>query len=99
MAPTASLYPSGDEDAQLLGREAHLRSIIDTIPDAMIVIDERGHILSFSAAAERMFGYAESDVLGENVSALMPSPDRERHDLYLARYLATGERKIIGIGA
>lgn len=98
MAPTASLYPSGDEDAQLLGREAHLRSIIDTIPDAMIVIDERGHILSFSAAAERMFGYAESDVLGENVSALMPSPDRERHDLYLARYLATGERKIIGIG-
>lgn len=98
MAPTASLNPSGDEDAQLLGREAHLRSIIDTIPDAMIVIDERGHILSFSAAAERMFGYAESDVLGENVSALMPSPDRERHDLYLARYLATGERKIIGIG-
>jgi two-component system sensor kinase FixL len=98
MAPTASLYPSGDEDAQLLGREAHLRSIIDTIPDAMIVIDERGHILSFSAAAERMFGYAESDVLGENVSALMPSPDRERHDLYLARYLATGTAKIIGIG-
>ena len=98
MAPTASLYSSGNGDAQLLGREAHLRSIIETIPDAMIVIDERGHILSFSAAAERMFGYAESDVLGENVSALMPSPDRERHDLYLARYLATGAAKIIGIG-
>lgn len=98
MAPTASLYASGDEDARLLGREAHLRSIIDTIPDAMIVIDERGHILSFSAAAERMFGYSEADVLGENVSALMPSPDRERHDLYLARYLATGAAKIIGIG-
>jgi two-component system sensor kinase FixL len=82
----------------MLGREAHLRSIIETIPDAMIVIDERGHILSFSAAAEQMFGYAESDLLGENVSALMPSPDRERHDLYLARYLATGAAKIIGIG-
>jgi len=98
MAPVASLDPSGDEHAHLLGREAHLRSIIETIPDAMIVIDERGSILSFSAAAERMFGYSESDLLGENVSALMPSPDRERHDLYLARYLATGDAKIIGIG-
>jgi len=98
MAPTASLDPSGDEGAHLLGREAHLRSIIETIPDAMIVIDERGRILSFSTAAEQMFGYAESDLLGENVSALMPSPDRERHDLYLARYLATGAAKIIGIG-
>jgi two-component system sensor kinase FixL len=98
MAPIASLDPAGDEHAHILGREAHLRSIIETIPDAMIVIDERGHILSFSAAAEQMFGYAEAEVLGENVSALMPSPDRERHDLYLARYLATGDRKIIGIG-
>src|ERR1044072_4154657 len=59
---------------------------------------QRGHMLSFSAAAEQMFGYAESDLLGENVSALMPSPDRERHDLYLGRYVATGVRKIIGIG-
>lgn len=82
----------------VFAREAHLRSILETIPDAMIVIDERGHIFSFSAAAERMFGFAESEVLGENVSMLMPSPDRERHDLYLARYLATGDRKIIGIG-
>jgi two-component system sensor kinase FixL len=98
MAPVASLDPSGDEHARLLGREAHLRSIIETIPDAMIVIDERGGILSFSAAAEQMFGYAEAELLGENVSALMPSPDRERHDLYLARYLATGNAKIIGIG-
>jgi len=82
----------------LLGREAHLRSIIETIPDAMIVIDERGRILSVSTAAEQMFGYAEAELLGENVSALMPSPDRERHDFYLARYLATGAAKIIGIG-
>jgi two-component system sensor kinase FixL len=54
--------------------------------------------LSFSAAAERMFGFAEDEVLGENVSMLMPSPDRERHDGYLERYLRTGERRIIGIG-
>ncbi len=77
---------------------SHLRSILSTVPDAMIVIDEQGVILSFSAAAERLFGYAEADVRGSNVSLLMPSPDRERHDDYLLRYLSTGERKIIGIG-
>jgi two-component system sensor kinase FixL len=82
----------------VFAREAHLRSILETIPDAMIVIDERGRILSFSAAAEKMFGFREAEVLGENVSALMPSPDRERHDSYLEHYLSTGERKIIGIG-
>ena len=83
---------------QVFGREAHLRSILDSIPDAMIVIDERGRILSFSNAAETMFGFTEAELRGENVSLLMPSPDRERHNSYLERYLATGERKIIGIG-
>jgi two-component system sensor kinase FixL len=78
--------------------EAHLRSILATVPDAMIIIDEMGIILSFSAAAEKMFGYAEEEVIGENVSMLMPSPDRERHDGYLKNYRDTGERKIIGIG-
>ena len=78
--------------------ESHLRSILATVPDAMVVIDEEGSILSFSAAAEKMLGYSESEVLGENVSMLMPSPDRERHDGYLLNYLKTGERKIIGIG-
>ena len=78
--------------------ESHLRSILATVPDAMVVIDEHGRMLSFSAAAEKMFGYAEHEVVGENVSMLMPSPDRERHDSYLQKYLATGERKIIGIG-
>lgn len=80
------------------GNESHLRSILDTVPDGMVVIDERGKILSFSAAAERMFGYAEADLIGENVSTLMPSPDRERHDGYLDHYRETGERKMIGIG-
>lgn len=79
-------------------RERHLRSILDNVPDAMIVIDEKGRITSFSAAAQDMFGYAEAELLGENVSTLMPSPDRERHDGYIARYLKTGERRIIGIG-
>jgi two-component system sensor kinase FixL len=82
----------------LLAREAHLQSILDTIPDAMIVIDERGTIQSFSAAAERLFNYKPADVIGKNVKMLMPSPYRENHDGYLARYLQTGERRIIGIG-
>jgi two-component system sensor kinase FixL len=78
--------------------EAHLRSILATVPDAMVVIDERGTILSFSAAAEKMFGYQEGEVVGCNVKMLMPSPDRDRHDQYLVNYLTTGKRKIIGIG-
>lgn len=90
--PMAS-EPSPDEHG-----EAHLRSILATVPDAMVVIDEGGIVLSFSAAAERMFGYSEAEVVGRNVSMLMPSPDRERHDGYLEGYLRTGERKIIGIG-
>lgn len=78
--------------------ESHLRSILATVPDAMVVIDESGEMLSFSAAAEKMFGFAEPEVVGRNVSMLMPSPDSDRHDGYLRHYLATGERKIIGVG-
>ena len=78
--------------------EAHLRSILATVPDAMIVIDEKGIILSFSAAAETMFGFSEGEVLGQNIKMLMPSPLREEHDGYLRNYLETGRRKIIGIG-
>jgi two-component system, LuxR family, sensor kinase FixL len=83
---------------QVLTREAHLKSILETVPDAMIVIDERGIIHDFSAAAQRTFGYSADEAVGQNVKMLMPSPYREGHDGYLARYLATGERRIIGIG-
>lgn len=85
-------------ERDLLAREAHLKSILDTIPDAMIVIDEHGSMQSFSLAAERLFGYTASEALGRNVSMLMPSPYRESHDAYIERYLRTGERRIIGIG-
>lgn len=77
-------------------REAHLNSILATVPDAMVVIDEEGTMLSFSRAAERMFGYAEPEVLGRNIAMLMPSPDREAHDGYIARFLATGEHRVMG---
>lgn len=82
----------------LLSREAHLRSILDTVPDAMVVIDEHGIMQSFSSAAERLFGYDAAEVIGKNVNLLMPSPYREGHDGYIERYLRTGERRIIGVG-
>jgi two-component system sensor kinase FixL len=84
--------------AQARAREAHLQSILDTVPDAMIVIDEHGIMQSFSIAAERQFGWSAAEVIGKNVSMLMPDPYRTAHDTYLARYLKTGERRIIGIG-
>ena len=82
----------------LRSREAHVNSILQTVPDAMIVISEQGLIQSFSSAAERLFGYAAHEVIGSNVKLLMPNPYREQHDGYLGRYLRTGEKRIIGIG-
>lgn len=79
-------------------REAHVNSILQTVPDAMIVISEQGLIQSFSSAAERLFGYTADEVIGSNVRRLMPNPYRDQHDGYLGRYLKTGEKRIIGIG-
>ena len=93
----ASGAPSGGVLAAFR-RAEDLHALIDTVPDAMVVIDTGGRIISFSKGAERMFGYNEDELLGENVSVLMPSPDREQHDSYLGHYLATGEKRIIGIG-
>jgi two-component system, LuxR family, sensor kinase FixL len=83
---------------QASAREAHLQSILATIPEAMIVIDARGVIQSFSSAAERLFCYSADEVLGKNIKMMMPSPYRDNHDSYLERYLRTGEKRIIGIG-
>jgi two-component system sensor kinase FixL len=82
----------------LMAREAHLRSILETVPDAMIVINDQGIMQSFSKTAERLFGYSAKEAIGQNVSMLMPAPYRESHDGYISRYLATGEKRIIGIG-
>ena len=84
--------------ADLEAREAHLQSILATVPDAMVVIDEHGIIQSFSKTAERQFGWTPEEAVGRNVSLLMPNPYRDAHDGYLGRYMTTGERRIIGIG-
>ncbi|HSA81322.1 MAG TPA: PAS domain S-box protein [Geminicoccaceae bacterium] len=89
---------SGSQPAPLPEREALLQAILEISPDGLITIDTTGTIRSFNPAAERMFGYDAAEVIGRNVSCLMPSPYREEHDAYLEHFLCTGERRIIGIG-
>ncbi|MHA7898348.1 MAG: PAS domain-containing sensor histidine kinase [Henriciella sp.] len=78
--------------------EPLMRSILASVPDAMIVINASGQILAFSAAAERLFGYNAKDIAGKNVSVLMDDNHRKHHDQYIDNYLITGEKQIIGIG-
>lgn len=81
----------------LRAQREHLRSILDTVPDATVVIDDRGLITSFSAAAVRQFGYTEAEVIGQNVNILMPEPYHREHDGYIRLYIETGEKQIIGV--
>ncbi len=85
------------EDA-LRESEGRLRAVIETAVDGIITIDEHRIISSANPAAERIFGYATAEMIGQNVSMLMPEPYHAAHDSYVANYLRTGERKIIGIG-
>ncbi len=78
-------------------RETHLKTILDTVLDATIVCEQDGTIVSFNAAAVRQFGYSEEEAVGENLRILMPQPYRHEHDGYMHRYLATGEKRIIGV--
>ena len=78
--------------------EPILKSIFESAVDGIIVIDGTGIIKAFNPAAERLFGYGALEVIGQNVKMLMPSPDREQHDRYLANYLDTRVPRIIGTG-
>lgn len=93
-----ALARASETTRALVEREAHISSILETVPDAMIVIDEQGLIRDFSPTAERQFGWTAGEVAGKNVNILMPSPYREQHDSYLDRYYRTGERRIVGLG-
>lgn len=83
-------------ESALHASEERLRAILNTVADAIITIDQRGIIASVNSATERMFGYAAAEMIGQNVSMLMPSPYREAHDGYMAKYAQTGEKHIIG---
>ena len=81
---------------ELIKSEERIQAIVDTVIDAIITIDDLGIIESFNPAAERIFGYVWSDVVGQNINMLMPEPHRSQHDQYLRNYLRTGNAKIIG---
>lgn len=93
--------PRGDgtlSPADEKASRVQLEAFLEAAPDAIITIDERGRMVSANPATERLFGYERSELIGRNVSMLMPDPDRQHHDQYLRNYLETGEARIIGIG-
>ena len=87
-----------NDDARISESGERLRAILDTAVDAIVTIEESGVIESVNPAAERAFGYSRDELIGRNVSMLMPSPYREEHDRHIERYLRTGKARIVGIG-
>jgi two-component system sensor histidine kinase EvgS len=83
---------------QLQETATRIATILDTVADGIITIDDHGVIESFNRAAEQLFGYAATEVIGQNISILMPEPYRGHHDGYIRHYAMTGEKRIIGIG-
>ncbi|MBT4503647.1 MAG: PAS domain S-box protein, partial [Gemmatimonadetes bacterium] len=88
----------GRSGGKLQESEERLRGLIDTVVDGILLIDDKGTVADINPAAERIFGYAAAEVIGQNVRMLMPEPYHSEHDGYIARFLNTGEKRIIGIG-
>ncbi len=78
--------------------EERMRSVVNHVADGIITIDDLGTVTTFNPAAERIFGYAAQEVIGQNIKMVMPEPYHSQHDGYLGNYLRTGQAKIIGIG-
>lgn len=87
-----------DQTTQSGRASRQLEAVLETAVDAIVIVDERGIVQTFNRAAESMFGYERAQVIGRNVSILMPAPFRQEHDSYISEYLQTGRAKIIGIG-
>lgn len=96
MSEKPSPAPIAMQTAEAL--KLHLASVLESVPDAMIIIDEAGTILQFSKAARELFGYSEDEIIGQHVSILMTSRDSDLHDTYMDRYMDTAKPRIIGIG-
>lgn len=75
-----------------------LQAVVETVVDGIITIDSQGTIITTNPAVERIFGYSPAELIGKNVKMLMPSPYHDEHDGYIANYITTGKKKIIGIG-
>ncbi|NOQ13738.1 MAG: PAS domain S-box protein [Methyloprofundus sp.] len=86
------------QQAEVVEKEALLSAIFDNAIDALFTIDEKGEIIRVNPAAQTVFGYCEEELMGQNITLLMPEPHRSLHGQYLQNYLSTGENKIIGIG-
>src|SRR3990172_3605218 len=80
----------------LMSETAQAKAVMDAAAEGIITVDERGRIESFNHAAQRMFGYEAAEALGKNVKMLMPEPHASNHDGYIARYLRTGEARVLG---
>lgn len=99
VAALAALYAHiRRETRERRDSEERLRAVVDTAADGIVTIDSAGLMQSFNPAAERLFGYSAAEVLGRNVTLLMPEPHRSQHDQYLQRYLSGGEAHVIGVG-
>jgi two-component system sensor kinase FixL len=92
----APISPGDSQYAAMIAAE--FQALLDAAVDAIVVIDERGAIVTFSKAAERMFGYRADEVVGQSVAVLMPEPHRTAHESYMDRYRDSGEARIIGKG-